>query len=201
VIGFFGRNPAEGAAGKVGRVTPTRIARFLLAAVAVLVAHTLAYLLAYPSSLARETALTGHAYLGSLSAVVIPAALGALVWFAITAARRSGLHSTELRASHLALLQAVLFVTQEVIERAGTPELGHLLGEPTLWLGLALQLPVAWVMVWAVGFGVRMARELLHPQRPIFSSPTPRLRVPLVAELFAAWMPTPTPARGPPASS
>lgn len=129
-------------------MTVRRLATMLLASVGALVVHQLAYLTAHPEDAARQLALAGHAYLGPAASVLVPLAMVAGVAHVIGSARRS-LGGRRASFRLLLAMQTALFFGQEVIERSGSLE--RTFAEPAMLIGLALQVPVAWLLVRAAG--------------------------------------------------
>lgn len=128
---------------------PRRIIPLLAAVAGVVVAHGLDYLVLFPQAGARADHLqaTGHAYWPV--AVGAAAATGALALMAVAAlgARRgAGAVRTDLKMGWLLALQILAFVAMEAGERAvvGLPPT-VLLHSAEFWLGLLLQVPVAWL--------------------------------------------------------
>jgi hypothetical protein len=125
-----------------------------LAAVAgVVVAHTVDYLLVFPQGHQRAAALqaTGHAYwpvaVGAAAATGGAAVLVA-VGHGVRRARRSRVvvPGAAWAASRLLAWQVLAFAVMEAGERAavGLPP-SVLLHSLSFWLGVALQVPVAWL--------------------------------------------------------
>jgi hypothetical protein len=133
------------------------------------IAHALAYRFVYPDPELRQHALaqTGHGYVAYTPFVL--SACGGIVlvsiaWLAVSAARNR--RGTPVPAWAFALLPLVGFATQEAVERAlaGVFDPWSLLLEPTLRVGLLLQVPFAFavfVLAWlllrvAEGIGARL---------------------------------------------
>ena len=121
------------------------------AAASVLLGHAIAYrALSMPTD-------DLHGYLTHAPQVVSILATLALVGLALDSRARR--HSP----APLASLAIVAFVTQEHLERLiHTGQLPFLLATPVLWLGIALQLPLAF-LVWIVAR--RLAEDLAAPSR------------------------------------
>jgi hypothetical protein len=101
----------------------------------------------------------------------------------------------------LATLGIGAFVAQEHLERLiHTGHVPFLVASPVLWLGIALQLPLA-AVIWLVA--CRVAEDIAAPtRRP--ASRVPRLLLllaPLVPPLVASAPAATCPARGPPVAS
>ncbi len=133
------------------------------AATSILLGHTIAY---------RVTGMPlgdVHGYLEHVPQVVFVLASIALVGLAADARRR------RRSPAGLASLAAIGFVAQEHLERLiHTGHLPFLLASPALWLGIALQLPLA-ALVWLLAR--RLAEEIAAPTR----RSAPRLSVLKVA--------------------
>ena len=128
-----------------------------LAAVAgVVAAHVVDYAVLFPKAGVRadHLAFTGHSYWPAVVTVAVAAGAIAL---ALTAGRgvvrgwRGGATAAPTRRRDLAwllLCQGTAFVVMEAGERglAGLPP-SVVLRSPEFWLGLALQLPVAWLAI------------------------------------------------------
>jgi len=141
-------------------LSPRGFAVALLAVAGALTGHWTGTTLADPSG------LVDHGYLGPVGIVLTPAAIAASAWLTLRGARRVGL--ADLSVSHLIALQVAVFVAQELVELAGAGlPLTQFLTEPAILLGLAAQLPVAFV----IRFAVRLAAALV-------ASAPPRRRVP-----------------------
>lgn len=157
-----------------------------LAAVAgVVVAHAVDYAAVFPQSAHRATRLqaTGHAYWPLAAAAALAAGAVAV----LLAAGRGAVRAAAGRAGPeraaggpawvnlpwLLVWQAAAFTVMEAGERvaAGVPP-SVLLHGPELWVGLALQLPVAWLAIRFLGAVERTAfRVTSHlarrPSRPV----------------------------------
>lgn len=171
------------------RRTLTWLIALPFAAASVLLGHAIAY------------GVTGtptggmHDYLAHAPQVVfILASLAVLGLAADTRARR---HSPV----PLATLGIGAFVAQEHVERLiHTGHLPFLFASPVLWLGIALQLPLA-IAIWFIAR--RLAEDIATPARrtarrlPRFA----QLIVPLVLLPVAATPGAAFPARGPPLAS
>jgi hypothetical protein len=159
------------------------------AAASVLLGHAIAYwALAMPAD-------DLHGYLAHAPQVVFILATLALVGLALDSRARR--HSP----APLASLAIAAFVTQEHLERLiHTGHLPFLLATPVLWLGIALQLPVAF-LVWIIAR--RLAEDLAAPRHRAIPR-TARLASILVvaSELpIASILPGSHPGRGPPIPS
>ena len=163
------------------------------AAVSVLIGHAIAYRVA--GAPAGTPAGELHGYLAHAPQIVLILATLALVGLAADsrARRRSPVP--------LAFLAITAFVTQEHLERlAHTGHLPFLLTSPTLWLGIALQLPLA-AAVWIVARG--LAGDLAASGRRV----APRVvRLSLLlragfSQPLASLPPVAHPGRGPPVLS
>ncbi len=123
------------------------------AAASVLVGHALAY------SVTGTPAGDVHGYLAHAPQVVLILATLALVGIATDArARRSS-------PVPLATLGVMAFVAQEHLERLiHTGHVPFLLASPVLWLGIALQLPLAFG-VWQIAR--RLGDQLAAPRRRV----------------------------------
>jgi len=155
----------------------------LAAGAGAVLAHALDYLVVFPRAAARDghLAATGHAYWPAAAGAAAIAAVLVLVAVAAAGAARArgrrwgGRGGADLPVSGLLCLQVVAFVAMEALERALVglaPTV--LLHRPEFWLGLALQLPVAWAarrLLGAVdGVAHRVAAGLARrpelPRRP-----------------------------------
>jgi len=171
------------------RRTLTWLVTLPFAAASVVLGHAIAY------------AVTGtptggmHDYLAHAPQIVfILASLAVLGLAADTRARR---HSP----GPLAALAIGAFVAQEHLERViHTGHLPFLLASPVLWLGIALQLPLA-ATIWFLAR--RVAEDIAAPVRRVVR------RVPRLVQLLTPLVLPPVesapgaafPARGPPATS
>ncbi len=171
------------------RRTLTWLVMLPFAAASVLLGHAIAY---WALSMPADDL---HGYLAHAPQVVFILATLALVGLALDSRARR--HSP----APLASLATVAFVTQEHLERLiHTGQLPFLLTTPVLWLGIALQLPLAF-LVWFVAR--RLAEDLAAPSRRA----TPRgarvasLPVAAVSRPFASVPPGSHPGRGPPITS
>ncbi len=160
------------------------------AGASVLVGHVLAY------SVTGTPAGDVHGYLAHAPQIVLILATLALVGIATDArARRSS-------PVPLAALGVTAFVVQEHLERfIHTGHVPFLLASPVLWLGIALQLPLAfavWQIVRRLGDHLAAARRRVAPPALAwFSLPAPPMRAGCHA--FAAA--TTRSGRGPPTAS
>jgi hypothetical protein len=157
-----------------------RLAYSLLVLAGVWVAHELGYLVAHPDPLLRAAALGGHAYLELARALLVPAAGIALGWLAVQESRDADL-GVELRPLRLAGWQMLVFLLIEVVERLPGGHLHTVLHEPAMYVGLALMVPIAVLLVWLVGATARVLAALL------VSSPPPP---PLARQ--RSWSPVPS---------
>ena len=125
-------------------------------AAGVVLLHQVAYLLAHPDSVGRGAATQGHAYLAFVGEVLIPLGMALAVWLAACRAGRL-LGGARMSLGVLILLQAALFLGQEVLERVAAGEGARsALSEPAVWVGLAL-VPV---LAWATGQLLAVADRL-----------------------------------------
>jgi uncharacterized membrane protein len=136
-----------------------------------------------------------HDYLAHAPQVVF--ILASLAVLGLAADARARRHSPV----PLAMLGIGAFVAQEHLERLiHTGHVPFLLASPVLWLGIALQLPLA-AVIWLVAR--RVAEDIAAPtRRP--ASRVPRLLLllaPLVPPLVASAPAATCPARGPPVAS
>lgn len=171
-------------------------------------AHALDYLIVYREGAARHRALveTGHgASLHTIPQWVAAATVSAIIAAVVAgfrARRSSGDHLTRFGpvCGTLAALQTGGFVALELLERAAAHQSPTHALEPTLWLGIALQVAVAAVATVVLLLlhraGAAIARMLgsrtRAPERPS-STPRPRVRILAGRALDAS------PSRGPPA--
>jgi hypothetical protein len=180
---------------------PRAIVPALAAVAGVVVAHVVDYLVVFPNGGQRADALatTGHAYWPVAVAAALAAGAVALMLSAARGVRRGGASRSGVRASGGAGLltfgwllgwQVVAFVAMETGERAaaGLPP-SVLLHSATFWLGLVLQVPVAWLarrLLHAVeGAACRLATRLnRRPARRPQSTPFPGRVVPLRTLVF-----------------
>lgn len=168
------------------------------AAVGVVVAHELAYLVAVPDPHERMVLrqFTGHGYWH----LAVVAAVAALVWGCIRHASganrdrqlpRRGLFARA--AGFLAVVQVCGFALLETVERFGAHhQVSNVLAEPTVVLGIvfALALAVAGAVLFV--FFARVVSLLLSRTRGIDHSAAPA--IPFFYS--CAFVPTPAPARG-----
>ena len=136
-----------------------------------------------------------HDYLAHAPQVVF--ILASLAVLGLAADSRARRHSPV----SLAALGIGAFVAQEHLERLiHTGHVPFLFASPVLWLGIALQLPLA-VVIWFVAR--RLAEDLAAPtRRPARHVPRlVQLLAPLVLPLVASAPAGACPARGPPVSS
>jgi hypothetical protein len=160
-----------------------------------LAAHIAAYALATPDAAANHV----HGYLGQL-----PLVGGGALAVVLAAALRHALRgSSGSRPSPLlfAVLPPLAFALQEHVERLGHPALVVL--EPTLLVGLALQLPFG-LLAWLLARAILRAAEVLGA----LLVPPPRPWRPAPLRVVARGLVLPRPAlatagseRGPPAPS
>lgn len=133
------------------------------------VAHLLAYSLAYPDAHVRVLHLdaTGHAAF-SLLVFAGAAVLPVLAARAAARAVRNPVLPVPHIIGRLAVLQGVAFVALESAERGMAPHAA--LVDPAVLLGVALQLPVAAVAVCLLALfmhGVHVLAHALRPLRPL----------------------------------
>lgn len=179
-------------------MTPRRLAVGLLASAGVAVGHVVAYALAHPTASGRAAALGGHGYFSPLATLVVPVGLIVALGFAISTARSLGLRGA-LSWRSLALVQVVLFVVQEVGERSVAGDgLGAAGAERAVWIGLIVQVVLAFLIVRAVDTVARLVRRCRGAARRTAAIVRRRLVAPV--------QPTPRPrpqggvlgSRGPP---
>jgi uncharacterized membrane protein len=136
-----------------------------------------------------------HDYLAHAPQVVF--ILASLAVLGLAADARARRHSPV----PLAMLGIGAFVAQEHLERLiHTGHVPFLLASPVLWLGIALQLPLA-AVIWLVAR--RLAEDIAAPTRRS-ARRVPRLLLllaPLVPPLVASAPAATCPARGPPVAS
>ena len=171
------------------RRTLTWLVMLPFAAASVLLGHAIAY---WALSMPVDDL---HGYLAHAPQVVFILATLALLGLALDArARRQS-------PAPLASLAIVAFVTQEHLERLiHTGHLPFLLTAPVLWLGIALQLPLAF-LVWIVAR--RLAEDLADPGRRAIRRPAQleSLLVAAVEQPIPSVLPGSHPGRGPPVFS
>lgn len=139
------------------------VAYLLVVLAGVWISHGLAYLVAHLDPAVRAASLSGHGYLDLAGALLMPAAAMALGWFAVQESREAGLGS-RIRPIRLALVQMPVFVAMEFVERLPTGTLDQLLGEPALYLGLALITPITVLLVWLIDAVSLIASALRDPR-------------------------------------
>jgi hypothetical protein len=133
-----------------------RISLILVAALGTLIAHQAAYGL---SAFATPAAgAPDHGYLAIAAQLVVPAGVGALMLVVLRAARQR-LDLTGITILTLTLVQIGLFLTQETIEWAVSGGSG-LIGNPAVWIGVAIQPLIAAAILGAVRLGVTVVRQL-----------------------------------------
>ncbi|MDP6078397.1 MAG: hypothetical protein QF638_09450 [Acidimicrobiales bacterium] len=152
--------------GRLEAVTGHRpLAALLLAVPGALLAHSIAYLWTHPGSITLDVGRS-HGYMPVAGPLVGLAGMVVLVWLAILGVRATG-PDTKPGVLRLAVLQALVFLTQETVELlTGGASLVELLGEPAILLGLALQLPVAALLIWLVRVGSVLVELLFVLNRP-----------------------------------
>jgi hypothetical protein len=171
------------------RRTLTWLLTLPFAAASVLLGHAIAYrALGMPAD-------DLHGYLAHAPQLVL--ILATLALLGLAADSRARQHSPVPIAS----LAIGAFVAQEHLERLiHTGQVPFLLTSPVLWLGVALQLPLAFV-VWTVAR--RLAEEIAAPRRRTVAR-TARFAVPPIALVGQPACSAPGaahPGRGPPFSS
>ncbi|MEW6154705.1 MAG: hypothetical protein AB1673_12045, partial [Actinomycetota bacterium] len=141
-------------------VAPRTVVPALAAVAGVVAAHTVGYGVAFPGSGARgqHLASTGHSYWPLAAAAALAGAAAALA----VSAGRGALRSTAPAHGYapaadrrdlpwLLACQSVAFVLLEAGERAlAGLSPASALQSPGFWLGLVLQLPVAWLALRAL---------------------------------------------------
>jgi hypothetical protein len=171
------------------RRTLTWLVTLPFAAASVVLGHAIAY------GLTGTPAGGMHDYLAHAPQVVF--ILASLAVLALAADARARRHSP----LPLAALGIGAFVAQEHLERLiHTGHVPFLFASPVLWLGIALQLPLA-VTIWLVAR--RLAEDIATPVRRAVRS-VPRLvqlLAPLVLPPVASAPGAAFPARGPPGTS
>lgn len=173
-----------------------RLVAALLVPFGVVASHTISYLLAHGEGADRARAL------GDFHGHLVPFALigGLGVLAALLAACDAGYRGTRLQftVGQLAAAQVAAFALMELGERvASGAGVDAALGEPAVWIGLILQLGIAWLARLLVQVGERAGEHFAArrepPERPSALQWRPRLldavpRPPL----------TPMSRRGPP---
>lgn len=199
-VSFLGRAaiflPGPGtnraAPGMVGCVivTPRRTWVIALASVAgVVVAHCIDFVVLFPDAevRARRLQATSHSYWPLAVLAALGAAAACLAFATLRGAHAPpsvspvlGISGGGLDAKRLLRWQAIVFLAVEGAERAasGVP-LGSLASSAEIWLGLALQIPVALVTVRLLALVSAAAHRLvLRSGRPLAM---PRLAVGLLS--------------------
>lgn len=125
-----------------------------MAAAGVIVSHSLSYLFVTPDPHARERLLqvTGHRYFTWVAALALGALVGGLAGGTLRRLRSggdgpvTGPRAFAAAASTLSVLQVAGFIGLEAAERwiAGS-SITHILGEPVVAIGIAMQVVVALV--------------------------------------------------------
>lgn len=170
----------------------------LLVPFGVVASHTLSYLLAHPGGADRARALGSmHTHLAPLTLLGAAATLAALL-----TAGDAGYRGIRLRVTvgRIAALQAAAFAAMEVGERvADGGGLSGALHEPAVWIGLVVQLGVAWLARWLLRAGELVgatlaARRTRRPRRAPVVVGASR-----VSQAVPAAPLTPVSRRGPPA--
>ena len=134
-----------------------RISLILVAALGTLIAHQAAYGL---SAFATPAAgAPDHGYLAIAAQLVVPAGIGAFMLVVLRAARQR-LDLTDITVLTLTLVQIGLFLTQETIEWAVSGGGSGLIGNPAIWIGVAIQPLIAAAILGAVRLGVTVVRQL-----------------------------------------
>lgn len=136
-----------------------QLSHLLLVLAGVWITHELAYLLAHPDPLLRAAVLGGHAYLQLARALLTPVAAIALGGLAVQKAREAHV-SVGLRPIRLAGWQALTLMVIEVVERLPHGMAHTVLHEPAIYVGLALTVPVAALLVWLVGVTARVVAAI-----------------------------------------
>ena len=151
-----------------------RLLALTLVSAGSLTAHGLGFRLVAGDRDAKLLAATGHAYLPSLTDVLLAAAACALVLLcAIGASAARGGRRALAPPTIAALAAPVAFAVQEHVERVAAGQDAWLTAlAPTFLVGLALQLPFALVGLWlarrltAVALAVgKVLRHVAHPLR------------------------------------
>jgi hypothetical protein len=170
----------------------------VLAAAGVLASHTLGYGMAHLDPGARAEALQDHGYLVVLSWLIGPAAVVALGWLAVLAARAAGPDGV-FSPRRLTLVMWGLLAVQEVGERVASGEIAELPHEPGVWWSAAAVVVVARVLTTMARSAGRVLRRLwvTRPRRLVPVAVWPPL-TPLV--LATGPLPSPVSVRGPPLS-
>ncbi|MDE0216309.1 MAG: hypothetical protein OXN79_06995 [bacterium] len=132
-----------------------------LTSTGVLIAHTFGYLIAYSSAADRNIALAGHAYFGPTAWVIIPLASLLIAAVVVRAAARSAVTGFQPGVVSAATMGG--FLALEVLERVPAGEHHAVLTEPGVVAGLALSLPVGWVLA-------KLARSIEHIVEAIVNS-------------------------------
>jgi hypothetical protein len=166
----------------VGRLQPVtshrQLATLLLALPGALLAHSLAYLWAHPGSITLNVGRS-HGYLPVAGPLLGLGGALVLAWLVTAGVRAAG---PDLRPGvvRLAVVQALAFCAQESIEAlVGGAGFAELWVEPAVLLGLALQWPVAALLVGLVRAGETLV-GFLHAssRRTEDASHDPRIPVP-----------------------
>ena len=131
-----------------------RLATLLLGASGVVIGHAVTY------EVLGVTLGTSHSYLGRIAQILLPAGLGAAALLTLSVARKVNLSRRELNFGHLAAIQIVLFLGQELTEAVlSSGGIGKLLPSVIL-VGIACQLLVAAALYWACGGAARAVARL-----------------------------------------
>lgn len=118
-----------------------------LAALASLVVHQLAYLVAYPSLTLRSAALGDHGHVSAQWAIITPLAVTAAVAMILRQVRNLGV-SSPVRARWVSVVASVFFLGQESIEGLATGQsLADVATHPAVLFGVALAPLVSLTMV------------------------------------------------------
>jgi hypothetical protein len=141
------------------------VQRVIVAMAAVQVGHAVVH--AFPHSHPNESA---HGYIPYAAAVVIPLGLAAL-FALIRHDWRFG--EAGVRPIEIAALQVMIFAGQEMTETVaiGGSALGFLT-DPVMWAGIAIQLAIGWIAVWALSLArtairIRLVGAGRHPLLPV----------------------------------
>lgn len=153
-----------------------------LVALSTQVAHSIAYRLIKPGAVERAQHLqdTGHSSVSLVPLLaVITLILAAAIGAAMARDQVRGQTVAKIELWPFAVMPAAAYVLQEVVERvaAGHGDLGAIVSQPTLIVGLALQVPVAFAALALARFVVRAAHRLvglLASPCARRSQPTPR---------------------------
>lgn len=175
-----------------------RLVVVLAAPFGLVAGHLVGYGLGHTDAAERVVAEAGHDYLPSLATAALPLLSVSFLCAVVAGARRVPLRP---RVAPVALQLTGVFVGVELVEHlAAGWTLPHLVGEPSLWLGVVTQIVVAAAVVGLLRALVRVGERLAG--RPV---PSPTHRAPAVAApvavLVEAVALTPIRRRGPPAGA